>query len=75
MEDVAVSAAPPCRLRAADAGTPDASPVNARAPNGGRAHARRHSTPLLRRTIMAWTAPDFEAIPLSCEVTTYAYTA
>jgi len=23
---------------------------------------------------MAWIAPDFEAIPLGCEVTTYAYT-
>jgi coenzyme PQQ precursor peptide PqqA len=23
---------------------------------------------------MSWIAPDFEAIPLGCEVTTYAYT-
>ncbi|MFN2433695.1 MAG: pyrroloquinoline quinone precursor peptide PqqA [Gemmatimonadota bacterium] len=23
---------------------------------------------------MTWTAPDFENIPLGCEVTTYAYT-
>jgi coenzyme PQQ precursor peptide PqqA len=23
---------------------------------------------------MSWITPDFEAIPLGCEVTTYAYT-